>query len=153
MTDRIFSQFDPVGFAGPQSRDGLAYRYYDKDRVVMGKTMAEHLRLAVCYWHSFAWAGSDVFGAPVFQRPWEPASPVTDASARIKLDNAFDFFRVLGLPFFAFHDADAMAAAETPSEHRRSLAAIVEPMAERMASTGVKLLWGTANLFSHQPRS
>jgi xylose isomerase len=144
----IFSAIAPIRFEGPQSTNPLAYRYYDRDRVVLGKRIEDHLRLAVCYWHSFCWPGSDVFGAGTLHRPWL-AGPMTQARAEEKLDAAFDFFERLGVPFFCFHDLDAMAEAHTLAEHERHLQAIVEKIALRMQRSPVRLLWGTANLFSH----
>ncbi|HWA20851.1 MAG TPA: xylose isomerase [Caulobacterales bacterium] len=145
----MFADFAPISFAGADTKEPLAFRYYDKDRVVLGKTMAAHLRLAVCYWHSFNWPGSDIFGAGVFDRPWKPGVPATQELAELKLDNAFDFFERLGAPFFTFHDVDAMAASDSAADYKRNLALIVDKMAARMQTGGVKLLWGTANLFSH----
>ena len=144
----IFSDIEPIKFAGPESRDALSYRFYDKDRMVLGKRMEDHLRIAVCYWHSFAWPGQDIFGAGTFDRPWRPGTPVTPELAELKAANAFSFFRRLGTPFFAFHDADVMADAATPREYQANLAAISDVLAANMESTGVRLLWGTANLFS-----
>ena len=144
-----FAAIEPVRFEGPESRNPLAYRFYDKDRLVLGKRMEDHLRWSVAYWHSFAWPGSDVFGAGTFDRPWRPGDPVTPERAMLKLDAAFDFFSRLGAPFFCFHDADAMADHEGPAEYTANLEAIVAAMSDRMAATGVRLLWGTANLFSH----
>jgi xylose isomerase len=121
---------------------------YDKDRVVLGKRMEEWLKVAVCYWHSFNWPGADIFGGGTLTRPWIGA-PVTQAMADTKLDAAFDFFKRLGVPYFTFHDVDAMATAGTLKEHDRNLKKIEAGMAGKMEATGVKLLWGTANLFSH----
>ena len=95
------------------------------------------------------WPGHDIFGMGTFDRPWKPGQPCTQELADLKLVNAFDFFERLGAPFFCFHDVDAMAAAETPAEHKRNLVVIADGMAEQMQRTGTKLLWGTANLFSH----
>jgi xylose isomerase len=144
----IFSAIAPIRFEGPQSANPLAFRYYDRDRLVLGKRMEDHLRLAVCYWHSFCWPGSDVFGAGTLHRPWL-AGPMTAARAEEKLDAAFDFFERLGVPFFCFHDLDAMAEADTLRGHASSLQAIVDKLALRMSASPVRLLWGTANLFSH----
>ena len=149
MTDRIFADIAPIKHEGADSGNMLAYRYYDPNRRVLGKTMAEQLRLAVCYWHSFAWPGNDIFGHGTFQRPWNPGQPCSQEMADLKLQNAFDFFERLGVPFFTFHDVDAMATADTPEEHKRNLSIIADKMQEQMARTGVGLLWGTANLFSH----
>ncbi len=147
--DRVFVELEPVRFEGPESDNLLAFRFYDAEREVLGRKMKDHLRLAVCYWHSFHWPGHDIFGMGTFDRPWKPGQPATQELADLKLVNAFDFLERLGAPFFCFHDVDAMAAAETPAEHKRNLGAIADGMAEQMQRTGTKLLWGTANLFSH----
>jgi xylose isomerase len=110
--------------------------------------MEDWLRFAVCYWHSFNWPGNDIFGAGSLPRPWLGA-PVTQAMAEQKLDAAFDFFARLGAPYFTFHDLDVMASASSVREHDRHLRQIEALMAEKMAATGVRLLWGTANLFTH----
>lgn len=144
-----FADVPPVRFEGPDSPNPLAYRFYDKDRMVLGKRMEDHLRWSVAYWHSFNWPGSDVFGAGTFDRPWRPGMPVTPELARVKLDAAFDFFGRLGAPFFCFHDVDAMADHDTIGEYGHALSAIVDAMEGKIAETGVKLLWGTANLFGH----
>lgn len=148
MATSYFADIEPIKFEGIDSTNPLAYRYYDKNRVVMGKTMAEHLRMAVCYWHTFCWDGFDVFGAGTFNRPWH-GGPIDQARADHKLDEAFEFFTRLGLPYFCFHDVDVMAHAETIDEHVRNFAIIVDKIEAKMAATGVKLLWGTANMFSH----
>jgi xylose isomerase len=144
----LFSGVEPVRFEGPNTKNEFAYRVYDRDRVVLGKRMEEWLKVAVCYWHSFNWPGADIFGGGTLTRPWI-GTPVTQAMADTKLEAAFDFFKRLGVPYFAFHDVDAMATAATLKEHDRNLKKIEAGMAEKMAATGVKLLWGTANLFSH----
>jgi len=148
-SDRIFADIEPIRYEGPQSDNMLAFRYYDAERIVLGRKMKDHLRLAVCYWHSFNWPGQDIFGAATFDRPWKPQQLCTQDLAELKLDNAFDFMERLGVPYFCFHDVDAMAIAETPAEHKRNLEAIAVKMADKMQQTGVGLLWGTANLFSH----
>lgn len=148
MSASYFADIEPIKFEGLDSTNPLAYRYYDKDRMVMGKTMAEHLRMAVCYWHTFCWDGFDVFGAGTFNRPWH-GGPIDQARADHKLDEAFEFFTRLGLPYFCFHDVDVMAHAETIDEHVNNFAIIVDKIEAKMAATGVKLLWGTANMFSH----
>jgi xylose isomerase len=144
----LFSDVRPVRFEGPESPNQLAYRAYEPDRVVLGKRMEDWLRVAVCYWHSFNWSGADVFGAGTLPRPWL-GHPVTDVMAQQKLDAAFEFFSRLGVRYFTFHDLDVMASANTVREHEKSLRQIEEAIAEKCASTGVRPLWGTANLFSH----
>ncbi len=144
----IFSEVGPIKYEGPESTNDFAFKAYDKDRLVLGKKMSEWLRLTVCYWHSFASGGMDMFGGNTWPRPWNE-SPMTQAQADAKTDAAFDFFKRMGTPYFAFHDVDAMAEANTLEEHDAALKKIEERIAKRMQETGVKLLWGTANLFSH----
>ena len=144
----LFSAIEPVQFGGSDSTNEFAYRAYDRDRVVLNKRMEDWLKVAVCYWHSFNWPGADIFGAGTLPRPWLGTS-ITQAMADEKLDAAFDFFARLGVPYFTFHDVDAMATASSVREHEKNLRRIEAGMVEKMASTGVKLLWGTANLFSH----
>ena len=97
--DPIFRDIEPIRFEGPSSENKLAYQYYDKDRIVLGKRMEDHLRMAVCYWHTFCWDGYDIFGGGTFQRPWH--SPVNDrAAADHKMQAAFEFFSKLGLPYY-----------------------------------------------------
>jgi len=144
----IFSSIEPVRFEGPATRNEYAYRVYDKDKVVLGKRMEEWLKVAVCYWHSFNWPGADIFGAGTLTRPWLGPT-ITQAMAEEKLDAAFDFISRLGVPYFTFHDVDVMATATTIKEHNSNLKRIEEAIAKKMAATGIKLLWGTANVFSH----
>lgn len=146
MSKPFFEGIEPVKYRGPDA-EGLSYRFYDKDRQVLGKRMEDHLRAAVCYWHSFAWPGSDVFGAGTFDRPWFTGAPLE--AALMKLDAAFEFFGKLGLPFFTFHDRDVAPEGATLAETNANLDRVVEAMQKKMQATGVKLLWGTANLFGH----
>jgi xylose isomerase len=149
MTD-FFADVPPVRYQGPESDDPLSFRYYDKDRIVLGKRMEEQLRFAVCYWHSFVWNGFDPFGYDgTFRRPWfEAGDPM--AQARLKAEVAFDFFSRLGAPYFTFHDRDVAPEGSTPAESKRNLEVVLEHIQGLMHSTGVKLLWGTANLFSNR---
>lgn len=142
-----FDAIAPIAYEGPHSRNPMVFRHYDKDALVLGKRMEDHLRPAVCYWHSFCWDGFDVFGAGTFNRPWHRLEG--QAMAEAKLDVAFEFFAKLGTPYFTFHDVDVMAPAGNLQEHVSHLAAILDPIEQRMERTGIKLLWGTANLFSH----
>jgi len=149
----FFGEIEPIRYAGPGSDDPLAFRWYDADRVVGDKTMAEHLRFGVCYWHSFAWDGFDIFGAGTLDRPWHPNnSPDMDpmAAARMKMDAAFEFVSKLGVPFFSFHDIDIAPAGATFAETCGYLDEMVDYAGQKMADTGVKLLWGTTNAFSHR---
>jgi len=144
----IFSEIEPIRYEGPESATPLAFRYYDKDRKVLGKRMEDQLRFAVCWWHSFGWTGSDPFGSATFGRPWMRSSDPMEA-ARLKAESAFDFFERLGVPFYTFHDRDIAPEGPTPRESRDRLQAMVEVLAGHQRRTGVRLLWGTANLFSH----
>jgi xylose isomerase len=145
----FFTEVERVAFEGLQSDHDLAFKVYDPDRVVMGKRMEEHLRVAVCYWHSFNWPGSDIFGHGTFDRPWLEAAGEPLDAARDKMDAAFEFFSKLGVPFYCFHDVDIAPVGDTFSESARYLEIMVDYAKEKMAETAVRLLWGTANLFSH----
>jgi xylose isomerase len=140
---------DPIAFGGLDSEDPLAYKVYEPDRVVLGKRMEDHLRIAVCLWHSFAWPGSDVFGSGTFDRPWNATGLDPLDAARAKLDAAFEFVAKLGVPFFCFHDRDVAPEGETFAETSTLLAKVIDEIETRMERTGIKLLWGTANLFGH----
>jgi xylose isomerase len=146
VSKRFFGDIKPVKYEGPKSDNPYAFRSYDPKRVVMGKTMADWLRPAVCYWHNFAWLGSDMFGAPTFDRPWDGE---TMKGAHAKADAAFEMFTTLGFPFFAFHDKDVVPEGANLAEFGRNLSEMTDVFAKKMQQTGVKLLWGTANLFSH----
>jgi len=143
----IFSPFPTVRYEGTDSRNPLTYRWYDKDRVVLGKSMQDHLRLAVAYWHSFVMNGSDPFGAPTINRPWMGREGLE--AARDKAVAAFDLFRLLDIPFYCFHDRDVVSEGASFAESTANLDRIAETLAEKQRETGVALLWGTANLFSH----
>jgi xylose isomerase len=149
MTEFFTEVAEPVAFAGADPGDGLGFRVYDPDRIVDGRRMEDHLRIAVCYWHSFNWPGSDVFGDGTFDRPWLAvgADPMTAAFA--KQDAAFEFFEKLGTPFYCFHDVDMAPRGASLAESRSNLDTLVDRAAQMQEVTGVKLLWGTANLFSH----
>ena len=145
-----FGDIQPVRF-DPDAKHALAFRHYDPDEMLGGKRMEEHMRFAVCYWHNFVWPGTDPFGGETFMRPWDPArggSPMD--LARQKADEAFEMFRLLGTPFYCFHDADVRPEGETLGESADNLKAITDVFAAKQQETGLKLLWGTANLFSHR---
>src|SRR3954466_10629247 len=125
MTESYFGSIAPIKYEGPQSDNPLAYRYYDKNRVVLGKSMAAQLRPAVCYWHTFAWEGTDVFGQGTFQRPWHRSGDVMQR-AQAKLIAAFEFFEKLGVPYFTFHDRDVAPEGATLKESHKNLDRILE---------------------------
>jgi xylose isomerase len=139
----------PIPFGGLASSDPLSYKVYQPDRLVLGKRMEDHLRIAVCLWHSFAWPGSDVFGMGTFDRPWLDPRLDPMIAARARLDAAFEFVEKLGVPFYCFHDRDIAPEGHSFAESKANLDAMVDEAAGHMARTGIRLLWGTANLFSH----
>ena len=144
-----FKHIPKIEFKGVDSTDDFSFRYYDKNRVVLGKRMEEHLRFAVCYWHNFVWTGLDPFGGATFQRPWfEGGTPMELAVS--KAEAAFDFFAKLGAPYYCFHDRDVAPEGATPRESHDNFQRIVDVLGEHQQRTGMKLLWGTANLFSHR---
>ncbi|MBS3647847.1 xylose isomerase [Pseudaminobacter sp. 19-2017] len=147
MSTGFFGDIKPVKYEGPDSDNPPAYRFYNPDEVVMGKRMEDHLRFSVAYWHSFAWPGGDPFGGQTFERPWFGDSM---EHARLKADVAFEMFTLLGVPFYCFHDADVRPEDATFAESAARLDEIAEVFAAKQRETGVKLLWGTANLFSHR---
>ena len=143
----VFKFVDSVRYEGPDSQSAFAFRHYNADRILLGKPMREHLRMAVCYWHSFCATGSDVFGNEVFLRPWLNSDPMVQA--RLKTEAAFEFFQKLGVPYYTFHDTDVAPEGATLKEYRNNLDEIVDLMGKQQELTGVQLLWGTANLFGH----
>jgi xylose isomerase len=145
-----FDAIPPIAYEGAQSRNPLAFKWYDRDRIVLGKRMEDQLRFAVCYWHSFAWNGFDVFGYDgSFERPWHRVGDPMEA-ARVKADAAFSFFKKLGAPYYCFHDRDVAPEGATPKESVENFHRMVDVLEAKQAATGMKLLWGTANLFSHR---
>jgi xylose isomerase len=138
-----------IEFGGVDSTDPFTYKVYEPDRLVGDKRMEDHLRIAVCLWHSFNWPGSDVFGVGTFDRPWLAPGAEPMAAARAKLDAAFEFVSKLGVPFFTFHDRDVAPEGGTFAETVARLDAVVDEIEAHMQRTGIRLLWGTANLFSH----
>jgi xylose isomerase len=139
----------PIPFGGLGSRDPFSFKVYDPDRTVLGKRMEDHLRIAVCLWHSFNWPGSDVFGVGTFDRPWLQPDGDPMNAARAKIEAAFEFLAKLGMPFFCFHDRDVAPEGRTLAESTANLHAIVDDIERHMARSGRRLLWGTANLFNH----
>ncbi len=140
---------ETIGFEGPDSHNDLAFKVYDPDRMVLGKRMEDQLRIAVCYWHSFNWPGSDVFGKGTFDRPWLETGSDPMSAARWKMDAAFEFIAKLGVPFFCFHDVDIAPPGDTFAESVANLDEMVGYAEKKMSETGIRLLWGTANLFGH----
>ncbi|WP_170332139.1 xylose isomerase [Ruegeria arenilitoris] len=148
MPSGFFEGIEKIQFEGEDSKNPLAFRHYDPDEIVMGKRMEDHLRFAVAWWHSFAWEGGDPFGGPTFDRPWHPQDEMD--RARLKADIAFELFEILGQPFFCWHDADIRPEQGNFADNLRTLEEITDYIGEKMQVSGTKLLWGTANMFSHR---
>ncbi|MBC3538824.1 xylose isomerase [Rufibacter sediminis] len=143
-----FQGIGQIKFEGPESDNPLAYRWYDENRVVAGKTLKEHFKFSVAYWHSFNANGSDPFGGPTLNFAWDESSDVI-ARAKAKMDAAFEFITKLGMPYYCFHDVDVVDYGNDVAENDRRLQTMVEYAKQKQAESGVKLLWGTANVFSH----
>lgn len=137
-----------IPYEGPDSPNHLAFKYYDESRLVGDKSMKEHLRFAVCYWHTFCWGGGDPFGSSTRQLPWSTNGDPLQA-AKDKLDAAFEFFSKLGVPYYTFHDRDMAPEGDTIEASERNLKELIALAKEKQAASGIKLLWGTSNLFSH----
>lgn len=147
MSTGFFGTLNAVPFEGEDSTNPLAFAHYNPDEMVLGKRMEDHLRFAVAYWHSLAWPGTDMFGGPTFERPWFGEDM---SAARLKADVAFEMFTALGVPFYCFHDADVRPEGETLAQSIARLDEITDYLGEKQEASGVGLLWGTANLFSHK---
>ena len=145
----FFPGIGRIPFEGQGSDNPLAFKVYDENRLIGGKSMREHLRFAVCYWHSFCNAGHDPFGPGTRHYPWDAGSGNPLQKAEAKVDAAFEFFTKLGVPYYCFHDIDLAPDAEEIAQYEQNLKHMVALAKERQQATGMKLLWGTANLFSH----
>ena len=138
MTD-FFKGIKPVTFKGPRSKDPLAFHHYNKDEIVLGKRMEDHIRPAVAYWHTFAWEGGDPFGGRTFDRPWFGKGM---DGAKLKADVAFELFDILDIPFFCFHDVDIAPEGATLAESNKNVWTIGDIFAKKMQKQRTKLLWG-----------
>jgi len=145
----FFKGVDQIKFEGTSSNNPFAYRWYDENKMVAGKPMKDHLRFACAYWHSFNGSGADPFGEPTHLFSWNEKADAVER-AKDKADAAFEFITKLGLPYYCFHDVDVVDYTNDVKENDRRLKAITEYLSEKQAETGVKLLWGTANLFSNR---
>lgn len=145
----FFPSIGKIAYEGPESDNPLAFRWYDAKKVVAGKTMEEHFRFACAYWHSFCGTGADPFGGPTHIFPWDQDSdPIT--RAKMKMDAAFEFMTKMGLPFYCFHDVDVVDYGNDIAENESRLATLTAYAKEKQKASGIQLLWGTANLFSHR---
>ncbi|WP_211092666.1 xylose isomerase [Chitinophaga varians] len=143
-----FKGIGQIAYEGPESDNPLAYRWYDESRLIAGKTMKELFRFAVCYWHTFCGTGGDPFGPGTKHFPWLVSTDPMQ-SAKDKMDAAFEFITKLGLPYYCFHDIDLVDEGATLAEYERRMQQIVDYAKQKQDVSGVKLLWGTANVFSH----
>ncbi len=148
LVTAAFPDIEKICYEGPQSDNPLAFRWYDPEEMVEGKTMKEHLRFTVCYWHTFRATGADPFGGGTMIRPWDDGTESVE-NARNRARVAFEFFEKLDVPFYAFHDRDVAPEGKSLSETNANLDAVVDVLEEEQNRSGVKLLWGTANMFSH----
>ncbi|GAA4443896.1 xylose isomerase [Pontibacter saemangeumensis] len=145
----FFKGIGKIQYEGPESDNPLAYRWYDENKVVAGKTLKEHFKFSVAYWHSFNANGSDPFGGATMHFPWDESSDVIQR-AKAKMDAAFEFITKMGMPYYCFHDVDVVDYGNDIAENDRRLQTMVEYAKQKQAESGVKLLWGTANVFSHE---
>ncbi len=143
-----FSNISTIQYEGPKSKNPLAFKHYNAQEVIDGRTMREHLRFSVVYWHTMRGRGGDMFGAPTINRPWDDNSESIDNACR-RARVAFEFFEKLGAPFYAFHDRDVAPEGSSLAETNKNLDAVVKVLKEEQQRTGVRLLWGTACLFAH----
>ena len=144
-----FKGVKEIKYEGPSSDNDLAFLWYDENKVIGGKTMKEHFRFASAYWHSFNGNGSDPFGEPTHLFPWDEKSDPVE-KAKDKMDAAFEFITKLKIPYYCFHDVDVVGYGNNIIENEKRLIALVDYAKQKQKETGVKLLWGTANLFSHR---
>lgn len=143
-----FENLDRVNYEGSGTRNPLAFRHYNPDELVLGKRMEDHLRFAVCYWHSFCWNGADMFGAGTLERPLQQSANGL-SQARYKAQVAFEFFHKLQVPFYCFHDTDVIPESASIQEYLDNFAPMLDILEQKQQETGVRLLWGTANCFTH----
>ena len=145
----FFPDVNKINFKGANHHEELAFRYYDANQLVLGKTMKEHLRFAACYWHTFCWPGGDAFGGQTLMRPWfEPGDEMQQAE--MKMDVAFEFFEKLDVPYYCFHDRDVSPEGSTLAETASNFDKMADRLKQKQEETGLNLLWGTANVFSHR---
>ena len=149
MSKEYFANIGKIKYEGKDSKNPLAFRYYDANRVVMGKPMKEWLKFAMAWWHTLCAEGADQFGGGTKTFPWNvSANPVEAAKA--KVDAGFEFMQKLGIEYYCFHDVDLCAEAATVEEYEKNLKEVVAYLKQKQQETGIKLLWGTANVFGHK---
>lgn len=148
MSKSFFPNIDKIKFEGRDSKNPLAFRFYDENRMIAGKSMKDHFRFAIAYWHSFCGTGNDPFGPGTLVREWDK-NPDPIQRAKDKMDAAFEFIGKIGAPFYCFHDVDLIDEGDDLATYEKHMQAIVDYAKQKQKETGIKLLWGTANVFSH----
>ncbi len=148
MAQKYLSNIKKIKFEGKGSKNPFAFKFYDPDEEINGKKMKDHLRFSVAYWHTFRGEGGDPFGSATVSRPWEDFSDEID-KAKARMDAAFELFEILGMPYFCFHDRDIAPEGDTLAQTNKNLDIIVSHIKEHFKTSETKLLWDTANLFSH----
>jgi len=149
MKNNYFPFVSQIKYEGPDSDNPLAFKYYDENKEVAGKTMKDHFRFAIAYWHSFCNYNSDPFGEGTRDFPWDKTNDPLE-NAKYKLEAAFEFFTKIGAPYYCFHDRDIAPGGDSVEASEKNLKTIVDMAGQYQKDTGVKLLWGTANLFTHK---
>lgn len=144
-----FPSIDAIKFEGPASKNPLAFRYYDKDQVVLGKKMSEWCKFAMAWWHTLCAEGGDQFGGGTKTFPWAQGANALEV-AKNRADAGFEFMQKMGIEYYCFHDVDLVQEADTIEEYEANMKEIVAYLKEKQAQTGIKLLWGTANVFGHK---
>jgi xylose isomerase len=148
MSKTYFQNIDKIPFEGKESDNPLAFRFYDENRIIAGKTMKEHFKFSIAYWHSFCGTGGDPFGPGTIVHPWDASSDLIQR-AKDKMDAAFEFITKIGAPYYCFHDIDLIDEGPTLGDYEKRMQIITEYAKQKQTESGVKLLWGTANVFSN----
>jgi xylose isomerase len=148
MSKSYFPQIEKIKYEGRDSNNPLAYRFYDENKIIGGKSMKDHFRFAIAYWHSFCATGNDPFGPGTMVHEWDKAADAVQR-AKDKMDAAFEFISKIGAPYYCFHDIDLIDEGNSMEEYEDRMKTIVEYAKQKQKETGIKLLWGTANVFSH----
>ncbi len=145
-----FDKYGPIKYEGKLSNNPFSFKYYNKDEMILGKPMKEHLKFSMAYWHTMTGAGTDPFGAETIDRPWDDVNLSGIDQAKARINAAFEFMQVMGFEYFCFHDRDIAPEGKNLAETNKNLDEIVDLIEKKMAETGIKLLWGTANAFGHK---
>ena len=145
----IFANVPVIKYEGPESKNPLSFKYYDADRVILGKKMSEHLPFAMAWWHNMCASGTDMFGRDTMDKSFGATEKGTMEHAKAKVDAGFEFMKKMGIKYFCFHDVDIVPEADDINETNRRLDEITDYILEKMEGTDIKCLWGTANMFSN----